>query len=125
MAKRRRRSDKKVLAGKTDRTSKKIEPNDNLTVPYGPVTITQMVFETLEMDRVFSRLKRKQGATVTEICIASVAHAMQMRGLSINRMEDLISDNERRLIYDLSEEVDKNDLYRTGELLGRSIDHVS
>ncbi|MBR1452194.1 MAG: transposase, partial [Candidatus Methanomethylophilaceae archaeon] len=59
-----------------------------------------------------------------EICIALVAHAMQMRGLSINRMEDLISDNERRLIYDLSEEVDKNDLYRTGELLGRSIDPV-
>jgi transposase len=123
MAKR-RRSDKKVVAGKTDRALEDISPNDNVTVPYGPVTMTRMMFEMLEMDKVLSRLKRKQGATVSEVCIALVSHAMQMRGLSINRMEDLISDRDKRMLYDLSDDIDKNDLYRTGSLLGDSIDPI-
>ena len=124
MAKRRRRNDKKVIAGKTKQLHETLKPNDNVTVPYGPVTVTRMAFELLEMDKVLSKLKRNQGASVSEVCIALVAHAMQMRGLSINRMEDLIEDKEKRMIYDLSEEVDKNDLYRIGSLLGDSIDPV-
>ena len=123
-AKRRRRNDRKVVDGQTKIVSDSIEPNDNVTVPYGPVTLTRMAFDMLEMDRVLSRLKRKQGATVSEVCIALVAHAMQMRGLSINRMETVIEDADARLIYGLSDEVDKNDLYRTGKLLGDSIDPI-
>lgn len=124
MAKRRRRSEKTILAGKSKKILEEIRPSDNITVPYGPVTMTRMMFEVLEMDKVLSGLKRKQGATVSEVCIALVAHAMQMRGLSINRMEDVISDADKRRIYDLSEDIDKNDLYRTGSLLGDSIDPI-
>lgn len=30
--------------------SETIVPNDNITVPYGPLTLTRMVFDMLEMD---------------------------------------------------------------------------
>ena len=123
-AKRRRRSDRKVIDGQTRLISEQLVPNDDITFPYGPVTVTRMVFDILEMDRVFSKLKRRQGATVSEVTVALVAHAMQMRGLSINRMEDLIDDDEIRMIYDISDEVDKNDLYRTGRILGDNIEPV-
>jgi len=124
MAKPKKRSDKRSVIGKTKELEKTIIPNENLTVPYGPVTLTRMTFEMLEMDRVLSKLKRDQGVTISEVCIALVAHAMQMMGLSINRMEDLIEDKDMRLVYGLSDEVDKNDLYRTGKALGNAIDPI-
>lgn len=124
LAKRRRRNDRKVIDGQTRFITETLEPNDNVTVPYGPVTLTRMTFDLLEMDKVFSKLKRKQGATVSEVCIALVSHAMQMRGLSINRMEDIVEDEQLRLIYDLSDDVDKNDLYRTGKILGENIEPI-
>lgn len=60
--------------------SETIVPNDNITVPYGPLMLTKMVFDMLEMDRPLSKLKRKQGVTPSEVIIALVSHAMQMRG---------------------------------------------
>lgn len=83
-----------------------------------------MVFEALEMDRVLSGLKRKQGASVSEVCIALVSRAMQDRGLSINRLEDVIGDDDVRAEYGLSKDVDKNDLYRVGQILGENIDPI-
>lgn len=82
------------------------------------------MFDVLEMDKVLGKLKRKQGVTVSEVTIALVAHAMQMRGLSINRMEDVIDDEHLRQIYDFSDDVDKNDLYRTGKVLGDNIEPI-
>ena len=82
------------------------------------------MFDVLEIDKVLSRLKRKQGVTVSEVTIALVSHAMQMRGLSINRMEDVIDDEHLRQIYDFSDDVDKNDLYRIGKILGDNIEPI-
>lgn len=104
--------------------SETIVPNDNITVPYGPLTLTRMVFDMLEMDRPLSKLKRRQGVTPSEVIIALVSHAMQMRGLSINRLEDVINDKEMRMIHGLSDEVDKNDLYRMEDALGENVEPV-
>ncbi len=64
-----------------------IEPNENITVPIGSMSLIWMVFEAMEMDIPFSKLKRKQGATVSEVAVAMTARAMETRGLSINRFE--------------------------------------
>lgn len=100
------------------------EDNDNVTVPIGPVTLTRMVFRELELGKILSKLKRRQGASIEDVTIALVTHAMQMEGLSINRMEDILDNPHRREIYGLDEDVDKNDLYRTGRRLGESIDLI-
>ena len=101
-----------------------IEPNENVTVPVGPVTLTRMVIEELRLPPVLDSMKRDQGASVTDVTVALVSHAMQMQGLSINRMEDILDNPHRREVFGLDEGVDKNDLYRTGKLLGKNIDTV-
>lgn len=113
-----------MVEGQTKLISTELEPNENVTVQYGPKALTTMVFDALEMDRPLSALKRKQGASVSEVCIALVSRAMQDRGLSINRLEDVIEDDDVRAEYGLSEDVDKNDLYRTGQILGENIDPI-
>lgn len=113
-----------VAAGQTRLAVDGIEPNGNLTVPIGPLTLTRMVFDRLRMDEVLSGLKRDQGASVTAVTEALVTHAMQMRGLSINRMEDILENPHRREIYGLDDDVDKNDLYRIGRKLGSGISKV-
>ena len=91
----------KTLIGRT------IEPNENITVPIGPVTLARMAKEELRLPSVLDSMKRDQGASVTDVTVALVSHAMQMQGL-----------------YGLDEGVDKNDLYRTGKLLGKNIETV-
>lgn len=88
------------------------------------MSLIRMVFEAMEMDIPFSKLKRKQGATVSEVAVAMTARAMETRGLSINRLEDLIADDNVRAEYGLSKDVEKNDLYRIGQTLGRNIDPI-
>lgn len=83
-----------------------------------------MFFEFFEMDRPLSGLKRKQGANVSEVAQALIAKSMQMRGLSINRMEDIIEDDVQRETYGLSKDVDKNDLYRVNKYLGMGIEPI-
>lgn len=113
-----------MVDGQIRLISTALEPNGNVTVQCGPRTVTAMVFDALEMDRVLSGLKRKQGASVSEVCIALVSRAMQDQGLSINRLEDVIEDNDVRAEYGLSEDVDKNDLYRVGQILGENMDPI-
>lgn len=83
-----------------------------------------MMFEMLEMDKILCKLKRKQGVPPSEVIMALVSHAMQMRGLSINRLENVIDDDTKRMIHGLSEDVDKNDLYRMERALGDHIEPV-
>ena len=112
------------MHGQTRLITETIMPNDNITIPYGPLTLTRMMFEMLEMDMPLSKLKRKQGVTPSEVIMALVSHAMQMRGLSINRLEDVIDNDEMRMIHGLSDDVDKNDLYRMEDALGNNIEPV-
>jgi len=49
---------------------------------------------------------------------------MQMRGLSINRLEDILDNPNIREAYGIEETMDKNDLYRASERLGENMDRI-
>ena len=83
---------KRIPEGQRTLIGNAVEPNDNVTVPIGPVTLSRMTVETLGLPELLDSLKRRQGASVTDVTVALMAHAIQMRGLSINRMEDIPDD---------------------------------
>ena len=109
MLHRKRRSDAKSIVGQTKIIEEEIETNDNTTVPIGPLALTKMSFEFLELDKVLSPLKRRQGTNVTDPTVALISKSMSSIGLSINRMEDIIEDNVQRETYGLSDDADIND----------------
>ncbi len=119
-----RRRRKGIPEGQRTFIGNAIESNDNVTVPIGPVTLSLMTVKTLGLPELLDLLKRRQRTSVINATVVSMAHAMQMRGLSINRMEDIPDDPNRLKIYRLDDGVDKNDLHRIGRILGKNIDKV-
>ena len=48
---------------------------------------------------------------MTDVTVVLMIHAMQMRGLPINRVEDILDDLNRLNVYGVDDSVDKNNLY--------------
>ena len=56
---------------------------------------------------VMESLKRNQGVSMYDLTACMVTHAMQMRGPSINRMEDILEEPEMQEVYGLDRGIDK------------------
>ncbi len=122
--------------GKKSRTAKTLErrnrqtlfedivANDDITVPAGCNQIVRRVFREFDLDILLDTLKRNQGISISELTMCMVTHAMQMKGLSINRLEDILDNSNIREAYGVEEVMDKNDLYRASERLGENMDLV-
>lgn len=119
-----RKRRQRIHAGQRTLDTECLECNDNITIPIGPLTLVRKTFEVMGLPRLLNPMKRDQGASVTEVTEALVSHSMQMQGLSINRMEDILENPHKQQVYGISDDVDKNDLYRTCRILGRNLDTV-
>lgn len=67
------------------------EPNDNFTMPAGPIELVRQVFNEFGLIPILSGMKREQEVSVAKVTEALVAHTMEMEGLN--------------------DDVDKNDLH--------------
>jgi len=101
-----------------------LKPNNNITVPIGPKALVDMVFDEFGLKRILTGMKRNQGSDPYDVAKALVICAMQMEGLSINRMEDILEDPHRKEAYGLGDDVTKDDLYRVCKRLGTNLDAI-
>ena len=95
--------------------------NDDVTAPAGCNQVVRRVLREFDLDIVLESLKRNQDVSMYDLTACMVMHAMQMRGFSINRMEDILEEPEMQEVYGLDRGIDKNDLYRASEKLGMNI----
>lgn len=98
--------------------------NDDVTAPAGCNQMVRRVLREFDLDIVLESLKRNQGVSMYDLTACMVTHAMQMRGLSINRMEDILEEPEMQEVYGLDRGIDKNDLYRASEKLGMNMEVI-
>ena len=69
------------------------KPNDNVTMSAGNKILTESVFRETELDAFLNGLKRSQGNSVAAETIALVSTSVEMAGLSVNRLDRILSDN--------------------------------
>ena len=83
-------------------------PNDDVTMPIGAKMLTEAVFRDTGLDGLLDSL---------------VANSLEMTGISVNRIDSILDDEDVRAEYGLGAASPKS-LYRTVERLGRNIDLV-
>lgn len=52
----------------------------------------RMVIDKFRLPLVLDSMKRNQDSSMTDVTLTLVSHDMQMQGLSINRMEDVLEN---------------------------------
>ena len=98
-------------------------PNEDVTMPIGAKMLTEAVFRDTGLDDLLDSLKRDQGVSVSKETVALVANSLEMTGISVNRIDSILDDEDVRAEYGLGAASPKS-LYRTVERLGRNVDHV-
>ena len=93
------------LAGNDDMSRKRRrlyakipKPNDNVTMSAGNKILTESVFRETELDAFLNGLKRSQGNSVAAETIALVANSVEMTGLSVNRLDRILSNDMVRIL---------------------------
>ena len=106
------------------------KPNGNVTVPVGNVTVpvgnkilTESVFRETGLDVFLDDLKRNQGNSVAAETVALVSTSVEMTGLSVNRLDRILSNDTVREEYGLGANAPRS-VYRTVERLGRNSDEI-
>lgn len=98
-------------------------PNDDVTMPIGAKMLTEAVFRDTGLDELLDSLKRDQGASVSRETVALVANSLEMTGISVNRIDSILDDDDVRAEYGLGAASPKS-LYRTVERLGKNVDLI-
>ena len=75
------------------------KPNDNVTIPAGNKILTETVFRETGLDVFLDDLKRTQGNSVAAETIALVSTSVEMTGLSVNRLDRILSNDMVREEY--------------------------
>ena len=99
------------------------KPNNNVTVPVGNKILTETVFRETGLDVFLDDLKRTQGNSVAAETIALVSTSVEMTGLSVNRLDRILSNDMVREEYGLGANAPRS-VYRTVERLGRNSDEI-
>ena len=72
-------------------TAKVPEPNDNVTMTAGHKVLVEAVFEDTGLNAILDGLKRNQGESVACEVRALVANSAEMMGISVNRLDRILS----------------------------------
>ena len=98
-------------------------PNDNRTFSIGTKTLVDAVFSDTGLDVFLDGLKRRQGESVSKEVVALVANSVEMTGISVDRLDRMLSDESVRTEYGLGNAHVKS-IYRTVERIGEHSDEV-
>ncbi len=98
-------------------------PNDGVTMPIGAKMLTEAVFRDTGLDDLLNSLKRDQVAAVSRETVALVANSPEMTGISVNRIDSILDDEDVCAEYGLGAASPKS-LCRTVERLGRNVDLI-
>jgi len=99
------------------------KPNGNVTMTAGNKVLADSVFKETGLDVFLDGLKRSQGNSVAAETIALVANSVEMTGLSVNRLDRVLSNDMVREEYGLGANAPRS-VYRTVERLGRNSDAI-
>ena len=99
------------------------KPNGNVTIPVGNKVLTESVFRETGLDVFLDDLKRNQGNSVAAETVALVSTSVEMTGLSVNRLDRILSNDTVREEYGLGANAPRS-VYRTVERLGRNSDAI-
>lgn len=89
------------------------KPNGNVTVPVGNKILTESVFRETGLDVFLDDRKRNQGNSVAAETVALVSTSVEMTGLSVNRLDRILSNDTVREEYGLGANAPRS-VYRTG-----------
>ena len=98
-------------------------PNDNVAMTMGNKALVDAVFSDTGLDVFLDSLKRSQGESVSSEVKALVSNSAEMTGISINRLDRMLSDDIVRREYGLGN-ADVRSIYRTVERIGKRSDEV-
>ena len=99
------------------------KPNGNVTMTAGNKVLADSVFKETGLDVFLDGLKRSQGNSVAAETIALVANSVEMTGLSVNRLDRVLSNDMVREEYGLGANAPRS-VYRTVERFGRNSDEI-
>lgn len=102
---------------------RKLTPNGNVSMSVGNKMLVEAVMADTGLDDFLDDMKRNQGNRVSAETIALVANSVEMTGLSINRLDRMLSDEAVRTEYDLGSSAPRS-IYRTVERLGEHSDEI-
>ena len=92
-------------------------------MPMGAKMLTEAVFRDTGLDVLLDSMKRDQGAAVSGETVALVANSLETTGISVNRIDAILDNEDVRAEYGLGATSPKS-LYRTVERLGRNVDMI-
>ena len=98
-------------------------PNDNVAMTMGNKALVDAVFSDTGLDVFLDSLKRSQGESVSSEVKALVSNSAEMTGISINRLDRMLSDDIVRREYGLGN-ADVRSIYRTVERIGKRSDVI-
>ncbi len=78
-------------------------PNDNVTMTMGNKALVDAVFSDTGLDVFLDSLKRSQGESVSSEVKALVSNSAEMTGISVSRLDWMLSDDIVRREYGLGE----------------------
>ena len=98
-------------------------PNDNRTFSCGTKILVESVFSDTGLNDFLDGLKRDQGERVSNEVVALVANSVEMTGISVNRLDRMLSDDSIRKEYGLGNSHVKS-IYRTVDRIGDHSDEI-
>ena len=114
----------KDLSRRRSRIHAKVpSPNDNRTFSYGTKILVESVFSDTGLSDFLNGLKRDQGEKVSNEVVALVANSVEMTGISVNRLDRILSDDSVRKEYGLGNAHVKS-IYRTVDRIGDHSDEI-
>ena len=101
----------KILSRRRSRIHAKVPfPNDNRTFSCGTKILVESVFSDTGLNDFLDGLKRDQGERVSNEVVALVANSVEMTGISVNRLDRMLSDDSIRKEYGLGNAHETNNL---------------
>ena len=114
----------KILSRRRSRIHAKVPfPNDNRTFSCGTKILVESVFSDTGLNDFLDGLKRDQGERVSNEVVALVANSVEMTGISVNRLDRMLSDDSLRKEYGSGNSHVKS-IYRTVDRIGDHSDEI-
>ena len=114
----------KILSRRRSRIHAKVPfPNDNRTFSCGTKILVESVFSDTGLNDFLDGLKRDQGERVSNEVVALVANSVEMTGISVNRLDRMLSDDSIRKEYGLGNSHVKS-IYCTVDRIGDRSDEI-